>query len=82
MFPKAHAVAYAIMAFRIAYMKVHQPIYFYADYYNRDKAGFEYDFALMDLKKLSHTRRELESKFRNEKGKKEESQMKVRRGHV
>ena len=77
MFPKAHAVAYAIMAFRIAYMKVHEPLYFYSDYYNRDKAGFEYDFALMDLKKLSHTRRELESKFRNEKGKKEESQMKV-----
>jgi DNA polymerase-3 subunit alpha (Gram-positive type) len=77
MFPKAHAVAYAIMAFRIAYMKVHQPLYFYADYYNRDKAGFEYDFASMDLKKLAHARRELELKFRNEKGKKEESQLKV-----
>jgi len=77
MFPKAHAVAYAIMAFRIAYMKVHQPLYFYADYFNRDMAGFEYDFAFMDLKKLSSVKRELELKFRNEKGKKEESQMKV-----
>src|ERR1035437_966777 len=36
MFPKAHAVAYAIMAFRIAYMKVHKPLYFYADYFNRN----------------------------------------------
>jgi DNA polymerase-3 subunit alpha (Gram-positive type) len=70
MFPKAHAVAYAIMAFRIAYMKVHQPLYFYADYFNRDKAGFDYEFAFMDSKKLGHTRRELEMKMREKRDKK------------
>ena len=34
MFPKAHAVAYVTMAFRIAYYKVHFPKAFYIAYYS------------------------------------------------
>lgn len=34
MFPKAHAAAYTIMALRVAYFKVHMPIYFYASYFS------------------------------------------------
>ncbi len=34
MFPKAHAVAYVTMAFRIAYYKVHFPTAFYIAYYS------------------------------------------------
>lgn len=34
LFPKAHAVAYVVMAFRIAYFKVHYPTEFYASFFS------------------------------------------------
>ncbi len=34
MFPKAHAVAYVLMAVRIAYYKVYYPIHYYATYFS------------------------------------------------
>ncbi|WLV25795.1 PolC-type DNA polymerase III [Aciduricibacillus chroicocephali] len=43
MFPKAHAVAYVLMAVRIAYFKVHHPILFYAAYFTVRAADFELD---------------------------------------
>ena len=40
-FPKAHAVAYCIMSFRIAYFKAHYPLAFYADYFTNKSAAFD-----------------------------------------
>jgi DNA polymerase III subunit alpha, Gram-positive type len=40
-FPKAHAVAYCIMSFRIAYFKVHHPVAFYADFFSNKVFGVD-----------------------------------------
>ncbi len=41
MFPKAHAVAYVLMAVRIAYFKVYYPIYYYSTYFSVRAAEFD-----------------------------------------
>ncbi|MBE6963777.1 MAG: PolC-type DNA polymerase III [Ruminococcaceae bacterium] len=41
LFPKAHAVAYVMMAFRIAWFKVHRPLAFYATYFSVRAKAFD-----------------------------------------
>ncbi|MCL2343489.1 MAG: PolC-type DNA polymerase III [Firmicutes bacterium] len=47
LFPKAHAVAYVMMAFRIAWYKVHEPLAFYAAYFYRRSQKDSFDASVM-----------------------------------
>ena len=51
LFPKAHAVAYVTMAFRIAWYKVHHPLAYYAAYFYRrsEKDGFDAESMIQGL---------------------------------
>ncbi len=48
MFPKAHAAAYVMMAFRIAYFKVNYPLAYYASYFSI-RACDDFDYVSMCL---------------------------------
>lgn len=41
LFPRAHAVAYTMMSYRIAWFKVHRPLEFYAVYFGNKLDAFE-----------------------------------------
>lgn len=42
MFPKAHAVAYVMMGFRIAWFKIHEPLAYYAAFFSIRATAFDY----------------------------------------
>ena len=61
MFPKAHAVAYVMMSFRIAYFKVHYPEAFYASYFTTKAADFDAQLILQGEERVKDKIKELES---------------------
>ncbi len=52
MFPKAHAAAYVMMAFRIAYFKVFYPLAYYAAYFSIRASAFSYELMCQGKDKL------------------------------
>ncbi|QFJ55518.1 PolC-type DNA polymerase III [Pseudobutyrivibrio xylanivorans] len=43
MFPKAHAAAYVMMAWRVAYCKINYPLAYYAAFFSIRAGGFDYE---------------------------------------
>lgn len=62
MFPKAHAVAYVMMAFRIAYCKIHYPLAFYASYFTVRATEFDADLVVKGVKAVKAELAALEEK--------------------
>lgn len=60
MFPKAHAVAYVMMSFRLAYCKVHYPEAFYATYFTTKAEDFDADLIVKGLGAIKSKIREIE----------------------
>lgn len=63
MFPKAHAVAYVMMSFRLAYFKVHYPLAFYATYFTTKASDFDSDLIIKGKKVVKDKIKELENHF-------------------
>lgn len=54
MFPKAHAAAYVMMAFRIAYFKVYEPLAYYAAYFSIRASAFNYELMCLGKDRLEY----------------------------
>ena len=54
MFPKAHAAAYVMMAWRIAYYKIHYPLAYYAAFFSIRASGFSYELMCQGEDKLKY----------------------------
>lgn len=63
MFPKAHAVAYVMMAFRIAYFKVYYPLAYYAAFFSIRAKAFDYELMCEGREKLEATMRDYKKRL-------------------
>ena len=66
MFPKAHACAYVLMALRIAWFKVHQPLTYYCAYYSVRASDFDIITVVKGEKSLKAKIQEIKTKDKNE----------------
>ena len=62
MFPKAHAAAYVISAFRIAWVKVHKPVYYYASWLSSKATDVNVDAMIKGYKAIKDTLIEINNK--------------------
>ena len=61
LFPKAHAVAYVMMAFRIAWFKVHEPLAFYATFFTVRAKAFDAEYCCAGIDAVKRKIREIEN---------------------
>ena len=62
LFPKAHAVAYVMMAFRIAWYKVHRPLAFYAAYFSIRAKAFDEKYMCRGIEVVKQKMKEIQAK--------------------
>ena len=59
--PKAHAVAYVMMAFRIAWFKVHRPLAFYATFFSIRAKAFDAEYCCAGIDAVKRKIKEIEN---------------------
>ena len=74
MFPKAHAAAYVISAFRIAWYKVHMPVYYYASWLSSKATNVDVEAMIGGYNKIKERILEIQNKG-NEASNKEDGQL-------
>ena len=62
MFPKAHAAAYVMMAYRIAWYKIYKPLAYYAAYFSIRATAFSYELMCMGRERLEYYMDEIRKK--------------------
>ena len=67
LFPRAHATAYVMMAYRIAFCKVHYPLAYYAAYFSIRAAEFDANVVARGKDFVGEKIRELEEKAKEKK---------------
>ncbi len=65
MFPKAHAAAYIMMAFRVAWFKVYHPLAYYAAFFGIRAAAFDYELMCLGKDKLIKNMNEIKANIDN-----------------
>ena len=63
MFPKAHAAAYVMMAYRIAYCKIFYPLAYYAAFFSIRAPGFDYELMCLGQDKLLRHMKDYEKRM-------------------
>ncbi|MGN0346493.1 MAG: PolC-type DNA polymerase III [Lachnospiraceae bacterium] len=62
MFPKAHAAAYVMMAWRIAYCKINYPLAYYCAYFTVRAKAFSYELMCLGQQQLEANMKEFENR--------------------
>ena len=76
MFPKAHAVAYVMMGWRVAYFKVYHPLAYYAAFFSIRATAFSYEKMCQGRERLDYELHRLQEIPKNEQTAKDQGEIK------